>query len=86
MKQISRKTKSKIRYYFAWAVLIAIESIVSAVPIVLLGLAVVPLAKSTRSCDCLGGEIFLLCFAYWAVFTKIHHSVYDKIFNTKEGK
>lgn len=86
MKQISRKTKSKIRYYFAWTVLIAIESIVSAVPIVLLGLAVAPLAKSTRSCDCLGGEIFLLCFAYWAVFTKIHHYVYDKIFDTKEGK
>ena len=86
MKTISKKTKSKIQYYFAWTVLIAIEGIISAIPIVLLGLIIVPLAKSTRSCDCLGGEIFLLCFAYWIVFTKIHHVVYDKIFNTKEGK
>lgn len=86
MKTISKKSRNKIQYYLAWAILIITESIVAAIPVILLGLIIIPLSKSTRTCDCLGGEILLLCFAYWFVFTKIHHFVYDKIFDTKDKK
>ncbi len=84
MKKKNYRHKRERQRIVAWALLMLIEIVAAAAPVMLLAAMLVPIARAERGYEAIGGEWLAIGTAFCIAFTAIHNHICDKIFEEEK--
>lgn len=79
-----RRLKRQAQYIGAWTLVFAFELLVAAAPTAIVAAILIPITYQQRGGFAVGGEWMVMLFLFCAVFSKIHRTVYDRIYGEEE--